>query len=93
MTIVLAMSISAITFAQKMGTPTFIKAGDKIIDCKKNAAPTIFDFDKDGLEDLIVGTLMGQFRFYKNIGTEKTPVYKNFTFIQANGENARIPNW
>jgi hypothetical protein len=92
--IALTIGISSFTFAQKMGTPMLIKAANKMIDCTPAyAAPTIFDFDKDGLQDLIVGTYKGEFRFYKNTGTKKIPVYNNFTFIQANGKNAKIKNW
>jgi hypothetical protein len=95
--IILAISTSAFTFAQKMQTPTLIKAGGKIIDCKYTdaypyAAPTIYDFDNDGLQDLIVGTYEGKFRFYKNTGTKNSPAYNNFILIQANGKNAKIPN-
>ena len=103
LTIVLIIGISAVIFftlftlftsAPKMGTLTLIKAGGEIIDCPKPyAGPAIYDFDNDGLQDLIVGTFKGEFRFYKNIGTLNTPVYDDFTFIQANGKNALIKNW
>lgn len=91
---VLALSFSATAFAQKMGEPTLIKAGDKVIDCNPGyVAPTIVDYDKDGKQDLIIGTFKGEFRFYKNVGTKSKPVYNNFTFIQANGQKAVAQNW
>jgi hypothetical protein len=98
MSIALVIGISTFTFAQKMGALTLIKADNKVIDCSyygatSYAAPTIFDFDKDGLDDLIIGTYEGEFRFYKNTGTKNAPVYNDFTFIQANGKNAKIKNW
>jgi hypothetical protein len=37
------------------------------------AAIQLFDLDKDGLADLIVGDKMGLFQFYKNIGTSTLP--------------------
>jgi hypothetical protein len=97
------MGVSASVFTQKMQKPTLIKAAGEIIDCKyihtdtdgyiyPYAAPTIYDWDHDGLQDLIVGTYEGVFRFYKNIGTKKAPAYNNFKLIQANGKNAQIPN-
>jgi hypothetical protein len=92
--IALIIAVFSFTFAQKMSTPTLIKAANKTINCTPAyAAPTIFDFDNDGLQDLIVGTYKGEFRFYKNTGTKKIPVYNNFTFIQANSKNAKIKNW
>jgi hypothetical protein len=82
------------SFAQKMEAASPIKIANKPIKIPKcYAAPTIFDLDNDGLQDLIVGTFDGEFRFYKNVGTKKIPAYNNFTFIQANGKNAKIPNY
>ena len=100
LTIVLVIGISAFIFftlftpAPKMGTLTLIKAGGEIIDCSRPfAGPTIYDFDNDGLQDLIIGMHKGNFRFYKNKGTSNVPVYDDFTLIRANGENALIKNW
>jgi hypothetical protein len=87
------INISAFGFAQKKGELIFIKSTEKPIRYFAYLAPTIYDFDNDGLQDLIVGTFDGEFRFYKNVGTKKIPAYNNFTFIQANGKNAKIPNF
>jgi hypothetical protein len=92
--VILVLGICVFTYAQKMGTPILIESGNKIIDCSPPyAAPTIFDLDKDGLQDLIVGTYKGKFRFYKNKGTQKIAVYNKFSLIQANGKDALIKNW
>lgn len=92
--VVLAISFSATAFTQKMGTAFPIKVGDKNIESKMPyAAPLIVDYDKDGLQDLIVGTLKGSFKFYKNIGFKSVPKYKGFSLVQANGKNAVAPNW
>lgn len=94
MMIVLVMSISSFTFAQKMGTPILIKAGDKLIDDKiPYAGPTIYDLDKDGLNDLIVGTFKGKFKVYKNTGTKAEPKYDGFEYLQAGGKDALMKNW
>lgn len=88
------IGISVTTFAQKMENPILIKVGDKCLNCTPPyAAPCIIDFDNDGLQDLIVGTWKGEFRFYKNIGSKTKPVYKDYTMIQANGKNAVARNW
>jgi hypothetical protein len=96
--VVLLLGFSFFTFSQKMGELTFIKAGGKIINCQNPETPdafvssAIYDFDKDGLQDLIIGTYGSEFRFYKNIGTKYTPAYNDFTLIQAGGENIKIHN-
>jgi hypothetical protein len=77
-----------------MGKLTQIKVADKPIKCLPSyISPTIYDYDNDGLQDLIIGMFEGSFRFYKNIGTKNRAVYKDFIFIQANGKKARINNW
>lgn len=91
---VLALGFTATAFAQKMGEPVLVKAGDKCIDLQPSyVAPAIVDYDKDGKDDLIVGTFDGHFRFYKNVGTKSKPVYNDFKLIQANGKDAVAKNW
>lgn len=42
------------------------------------AAPQLFDIDKDGIIDLLIGNRAGKITFYKNTGTSEIP---NFTFV------------
>ncbi len=96
LTLVLAFMVaaSANIYAQEVEKPFSIKVNGKDIHSKPNyTGPTLFDFDKDGLQDLIVGTFSGNFRFYKNKGTKSTPVFKSFELIKAGGEDAKIRNW
>ncbi len=94
LTIVLAIAITAFGHGQKMGKLTKIKHSFKPIDLPDcHAAPCIYDYDGDGLDDLIVGTLWGKFRFYNNIGTKNRPRYKDFSFIRVGGKDARVDNW
>ncbi len=94
LTITLAIGITCFGYTQKMGKLTLIKADGKAIECSPPyAAPCIYDYDQDGLDDLIVGEIFGKFRFYKNKGTKSTPVYENFSYIQANGKDAKVENW
>ena len=93
-TTALILCINAIAVSQNIEEPFLVKSGDENIDCQPpNSAPLCVDYDGDGLQDLIVGTLRGKFRFYKNKGTSNVPVYDDFTFIQANGKDAKIKNW
>jgi len=48
------------------------------IDVGNNATPLLYDLDKDGLDDLIIGKKTGTFSYYKNIGTNTAP---NFNLI------------
>ena len=50
------------------------------------------DFDKDGKKDLIVGQFgKGKARIYLNIGTDAKPVFGDWTFLQAGGQDASVP--
>lgn len=94
MIVALILCINAITISQNMGEPFLVKSGDETIDCKPPyTAPQCIDYDGDGLQDLIIGTYKGEFRFYKNYGTKAKPIYKGFELIQANGAAAKVPNW
>lgn len=81
------------TMAQGLSKTQRIKSGSEDIDLSRNAAPVFYDFDRDGLNDLIVGHLRGTFRFYKNIGTKEQPKYNGFTNIQAGGKDIVLPNY
>lgn len=91
---ILGISFTFAAYSQEMTTPYKIKVSEHYINCKSYyAAPAIVDYDNDGLDDLIVGTFKGKFRFYKNVGTKSQPKYNDFVFIQANGKDAQVKNW
>ncbi|MCS7077247.1 MAG: T9SS type A sorting domain-containing protein [Bacteroidia bacterium] len=68
-----------------------------MIDVGNNAIPTFFDYNADGLEDIIIanegevsssGNLMlGNLTLYKNIGTATSPSYQKITDNYANVKN------
>ncbi|MDF3026906.1 MAG: repeat protein [Fluviicola sp.] len=54
------------------------------------AFPQLFDLNKDGLQDLVIGKKTGEISYYQNTGTSSNPV---FTLISANVGQADIsPN-
>ncbi len=63
-------------------------AGGSIIDVGYYGAPCIVDWDLDGVQDLILGQFTsGYIRFYKNFGTNASPVLNSFSYLQADGSN------
>jgi hypothetical protein len=57
-----------------------------------HGAPFMIDYDGDGIKDLVVGEFgEGRARIYLNIGTNKAPKFKDFTYLQAGGEDAKVP--
>ena len=74
-------------FRLKIKIGVFVDTGDDA----GFAGPTLADIDGDGLQDLVVGQFSGLFRVYRNVGTEKKPVYAKHYFLKAGGELAGVP--
>jgi hypothetical protein len=53
--------------------------------------PLLFDWDSDGLSDLIVGTSANVILWWKNIGTKTSPKLSYRGFIQADGKRLECP--
>ncbi|SMC94083.1 FG-GAP and VCBS repeat-containing protein [Pedobacter africanus] len=57
-----------------------------------HAAPFMIDFDGDGRKDLVMGEFKeGKARVYLNVGTDKAPQFKDFSYLQAGGKDASVP--
>jgi len=86
--IVLLIGI-AIAFTQ---TPiflpgTYVYAGSSPIDVTWYGSPFYYDWDGDGVKDLVTGQYSsGYVRFYKNIGTNTNPQFgTSFSYLYADG--------
>ena len=75
----------------ELSPPTRIEAGGKPIDTDVgHAAPCVTDFDGDGVRDLLVGQFGGggQLRIYRNLGSDRAPVFRAHELFMAGGEIA-----
>jgi hypothetical protein len=83
--------LAGIAQAQSFEKPFRLQADGKPIDVEiGHAAPYVFDFDRDGVRDLLVGQFGsgGRLRIYKNLGTDKEPRFGEFDWFKAGGEIA-----
>lgn len=69
-------------------TGIYLQDGSGLLDAGNWSAPTVYDWDSDGAKDLIVGRrdavdTVGYVSFYKNYGTDASPVFNGYVDIQA----------
>jgi hypothetical protein len=56
-----------------------------------NASPFVVDWDRDGMQDLLLGQYYGgRVRFYQNVGTNFEPEFEGFSFLQADGSDVSV---
>ena len=74
------------------GLQVMLTSGDTLV-AGYNASPILFDWDGDGMNDLVIACLedvgeekFGTIQFYQNTGTASAPDFDDFTRIMADGE-------
>jgi hypothetical protein len=87
-----AAGVAAALPAQQLGEPFRIEAEGKPIEVDVgHAAPYLYDWDGDGVRDLLVGQFgEGKLRIYPNRGTDHEPRFTTFDWFLAGGEVARV---
>ena len=60
------------------------------VDVGENSTPQLYDFNHDGLLDLIIGERNGNLNYYKNTGTTSSPV---FTYVTDSLGKVNVTNY
>lgn len=91
------MIFSPIKGAPELSAPQFLlnEAGKPITAEKRgHALPALFDWDGDGVKDLLVGEFGNgndaNLLVYKNVGTKKKPVYAEKPFYATDNEGVKF---
>jgi hypothetical protein len=65
---------------------------EKVFDAGSRSAPRIYDFNDDGLMDILVGEFFGYVYYLKNVGTPGSPVFKRAEkLFLKNGDALKYP--
>ncbi|MHC4940290.1 MAG: hypothetical protein ACYTHK_15200 [Planctomycetota bacterium] len=94
MRVVLAViALAGLVFAQEFEKPVRLEAGGEFINVDiGHAAPYVFDWNKDGKRDLLVGQFgSGKLRIYLNTGSDIQPKYETLEWFKAGGAVATVP--
>ena len=67
-----------------------LMVGSNPLTVSYRATPYLYDWDGDGLNDLLCGNGDGWVFFFKNIGTAQAPAYAAGTHIQAGGTDLNL---
>ncbi len=73
-----------------LDTGVRLMVGSSPLTVTNRATPYIYDWDGDGLKDLLCGNGDGNVYFFKNIGTAQSPAYAAGTRIQAGGVDLNL---
>jgi hypothetical protein len=49
------------------------------------SSPVVMDLDGDGKKDLLAGNTNGQLLFYSNVGTDASPLFSGYDFVESDG--------
>ncbi len=68
-----------------------IEANGLALDIGRYSVPNVCDWNNDGKKDLLIGQFLeGKVRLYLNHGTDSSPVFTTFTFLEADGEDISV---
>lgn len=94
---IFSASVSAEEFALNFGPEEIIQADGNDIVVPGYSVPSLVDWNNDGLQDLVtgeggaIGTVApAKVRVYLNRGTEAQPVFKDFFYVQAAGQDLTL---
>ena len=85
--------LSSVVLSQEFEKPVRLKASGEFINVEiGHAAPYLYDWNGDGVRDLLVGQFgQGKLRIYLNRGTNTEPRYEALEWFRAGGAIATVP--
>ncbi len=76
----------------RFADPVLMEDSGVVIDVDYYAAPMMYDWNRDGKKDMVVGQFTsGKIRFYPNVGDDSAPVFNGYEFMRASGAEIVLP--
>ena len=90
--LILFFATAAVAATADFEKPFRVEADGKPINVEVgHSAPYVYDFDGDGVRDLLVGQFgNGRLHIYKNHGTNKTPIFLTSEWFMAGDKIASV---
>ncbi len=87
------LAAAATAHAQELEKPVRLEAAGRPIETETgHAHPFVYDFDRDGVPDLLVGQFGGgKLRIYRNTGTAADRKFADVEWFQAGGALGTVP--
>lgn len=90
---VLACAVTPAAAIPRFAPRELVESGGQPIDVGAYGSPLMFDWDRDGRKDVLLGTFApGNIKFYRNVGTDSAPVFDGFEFLEADGQLIELPS-
>jgi len=71
------------SYAQEDGADLVVPSG--------RSSPHVFDFDHDGMKDLLTGNTDGQLLLYTNVGSNEVPAFSGYEPVEADSVAIDLP--
>lgn len=80
----------------ELAAPVQLTAGDQVVDISEDhsySGPWVTDVDLDGKADLVVTSIFGKLRWYKNVSETAEPSYEHQGHLKLGEEDLKFWNW
>ncbi len=88
--VALAACVSRADEVTDLDAGVYVQKGGAPLNVDRHSAPTVVDWNNDGMKDLLVGEFPGYVWLFINTGTDAAPVFTSGSKLKANGSDIRV---
>ncbi len=92
-TVIVVLVGTCFAVIPRFAQPVLVNDAGVPIDVGYYGAPQMFDWNRDGRKDIVVGQFTsGMIRFYPNVGSDTAPEFNGFQYLEADGVQITLPS-